>query len=269
MKNSNGMDEIATLCDDVTFAISDAIKNLVDTPKGNRVVGMGADGTPSKLIDVVAEDAALEILASSGIDMKIVSEEKGHLTFGDHPEFTVVLDPLDGTYNATHGIPFFSVSIAVGNDDLSDIRYGKVFNLATGMDFTAAKGGGAFCNDEEIQVSPLNKLSEFTVVAYGYLDGEDTLKRLGRNVRRVRSFGSAALELCYVASARVDAFVDLRSRMRVTDLAAGILIIKEAGGVVTDGHDQPLSGELNVTSRVNIVASNGNAHTNLEKTIVL
>lgn len=263
------MDEIAALCSDVTLAVSDAIQGLVGTVKGNRIVGMGADGTPSKLIDIAAEDAALEILGSSGIDMKIVTEEKGHLTFGDEPRFTVVLDPLDGTYNATHDLPFYAVSIAIGDNDLSDIKYGKVFNLANNMDFIASRGGGTFCNGRAVHVSAVAKLEEFTVAAYGYRNGEDTLKRLSKKVRRIRSFGSASLELCYVASGRFDAFIDMRNRMRVTDVAAGFLIIKEAGGVVTDGHGNPFSGELDVTSRINFVASNGNAHTSLEKTIVL
>lgn len=263
------MDEIAVLCDDVAAAVSDAIKGLVGTSQGDKVVGMGADGTPSKFIDIVAEDAALGILASSGIDMNIVTEEKGHLTYGEKPEFTVVLDPVDGTYNATHSIPFYSVSIAIGDRDLSDIRYAKVFNLANGTDFTAALGGGAFCNNREIQVSTVSNIEDFTVAAYGYRDGGDDFRRLARRVRRIRSLGSAALELCYVASGRFDAFIDLRNRLRIMDVAAGILIINEAGGTVTDKHGRSLTNELNVTGRANILASNGKAHAGLEKTIGL
>ena len=263
------MDEIAILCNDVSLAVADSIKDLVGTKKGGEVVGMGADGTPSKFIDIAAEDAALEILASSGIDMKIVTEEKGHLTFGDSPEFTVVLDPLDGTYNATRDVPFYSVSIAIGDVDLTDIRYAEVYNLANGTDFTAAKNKGAFYNNKKIQVSQAAKLDEFTVASYGYKDKSDVFRRLGSHVRRLRSFGSAALELSFVASGRLDAFVDLRSRLRIMDVAAGILIVNEAGGIVTDGHGQAPGGELNVTNRVDIVASNGVLHPVLEKTAVV
>ena len=263
------MDEIAILCNDVSLAVADSIKDLVGTKKGGEVVGMGADGTPSKFIDIAAEDAALEILASSGIDMKIVTEEKGHLTFGDSPEFTLVLDPLDGTYNATRDVPFYSVSIAIGDVDLTDIRYAEVYNLANGTDFTAAKNKGAFYNNKKIQVSQAAKLDEFTVASYGYKDRSDVFNRLGRHVRRLRSFGSAALELSFVASGRLDAFVDLRSRLRIMDVAAGILIVNEAGGIVTDGRGQAPGGELNVTNRVDIVASNGVLHPVLEKTAVV
>ncbi len=230
---------------------------------------MGADGTPSKFIDIAAEDAALEILASSGIDMKIVTEEKGLLNFGDAPEFTVVLDPLDGTYNAIHDVPFYSLSIAIGDADLADIRYAEVYNLANGTYFTAALDKGAFYNNREIQVSQAAELDEFTVASYGYKDRGDVFRRLGRHVRRLRSFGSAALELSYVASGRLDAFVDLRNRLRIMDVAAGILIVREAGGIVTDGHGQAPRGELNVTNRVDIVASNGILHNVLEKTAVV
>ncbi len=263
------MSEIAVLCDDVAEAVARATKEFVGTQKGGRVVGMGADGTPSKLIDVVAEDAALEILASSGIDMKVVSEEKGSFTYGDRPEFTVVLDPLDGTFNATHNIPFYSVSIAIGNNDLSDIKYAKVLILANGTDFTASLGKGALCNGQEIQTSSVNRMQDLTVATYTYHNGWDVLKRLGRQVRRIRTLGSVALELCYVASGRLDAFVDTRDRLRMMDVAAGLLIVKEAGGKVTDGQGNLPNGELNVIDRVNIVASNGIVHTALEKTIGL
>ncbi len=88
-------------------------------------------------------------------------------------------------------------------------------------------------------------------------------------MRRIRTLGSVALELCYVASGRLDAFVDTRDRLRMMDVAAGLLIVKEAGGKVTDGQGNLPNGELNVIDRVNIVASNGIVHTALEKTIGL
>lgn len=230
---------------------------------------MGADGTPSRLIDIAAEDAALNILSSSGIDMKIVTEEKGIIIFGDKPEFTVVLDPLDGTYNATHNIPFYSVSIAIGNDEITDIKYAKVYNLSNRTDFTAELGGGAFYNNNEIRVSSTLEIEECAIAAYGYNKGEEVFKRLARRVRRIRSLGSAALELCYVASGRFDAFIDLRNRLRPTDVAAGILIVNEAGGIVTDGYGNPLCIKLDVISKVNLVSSNSLIHNTLEKTIGL
>jgi myo-inositol-1(or 4)-monophosphatase len=264
------LEEIATLCDDVSLAVADAIKGLIGTPKGDQIIGIGADGTPSRLIDIAAEDTALEILSSSGIDMKIVSEEKGVLIFGDKPEFTVVLDPLDGTYNATHNIPFYCISIAIGDSELSDIRYAKVFNLVNRTDFTAVLGGGAYYNNnKEIQVSSTSRIEECSVAGYGYNNGEEVFKRLSRHVRRIRTLGSAALELCYVASGKFDAFIDLRNRLRTTDVAAGVLIINEAQGVVTDGYNQSLNVELDVISKVNLVASNRMIHTILEKTIGL
>ena len=201
--------------------------------------------------------------------MKIVTEEKGIITFGDNPEFTVVLDPLDGTYNATHNIPFYSVSIAIGNDEITDIKYAKVYNLSNRTDFTAELGKGAFYNNNEIRVSSTSEIEEFAIAAYGYSKGEDVFKRLARRVRRIRSLGSAALELCYVASGRFDAFIDLRNRLRPTDVAAGILIINEAGGIVTDGYGNPLCIKLDVISKVNLVSSNSLIHNTLEKTIGL
>ena len=78
-------------------------------------VCMGADGTPTTRIDLAAEDAIVEVLKADGRSMRIISEEMGELILGDSPEFSIVLDPLDGTYNSSVGIPFYSVSIAVSS----------------------------------------------------------------------------------------------------------------------------------------------------------
>jgi len=108
-----------------------------------------------------------------------------------------------------------------------------------------------------------SNLRELCVSVYGYRQNVERTRKIYKNVRRVRLFGSVALELCYVASGRLDAFVDVRKALRVTDLAAGQVILAEAGGFVTDGYGNLLRLPDNVTARVEMVASNGHVHKKL------
>ncbi len=249
------------LCEDIANAIGSAIRGYIGADSGERILYMGADGTPTAVIDDVAERAALHVLKDDGRPVRLVSEEMGNVVFGDNPEFTVVLDPLDGTYNALRGIPFYSVSIAIGNTDLSQIYYGYVKNLVTGDVYVAERDRGAYLNGKEIRVSTRKDTDPYCASIYGCAFTERNF--LNRNGKKVRLLGSAALELCYVASKKTDAFIDARNRLRVTDVAAGKLIVEEAGGVVTDDFGAALSTPLAIKERVNIMASNGRIHDEL------
>ncbi len=249
------------LCSNVAEAIQQAVSGLIGKPEAGVTLRIGADGTPTEKIDEAAENAALSVLEKDGRSMRFVSEELGEKRIGKKPEFTFVLDPIDGTFNAVNNIPFFCVPIAIGGSDLSDIRYGYVKNLVSGDVYTAEKGKGAFLNKRKIHVSNVSELSGLSVISYSHRPHAVPINN--HKVRRVRVFGCAALELCYIASGIFDAFIDMRSMLRVTDIAASKLIVEEAGGVVTDGNGKPLSTELDVTKRVNMVASNGMAHDKL------
>lgn len=249
------------LCNDVASAIEDAVSDIIGKPEAGTTMRMGADGTPTEKIDEVAENAALSVLEADGRPMRLVSEELGEKQIGCEPEFTFVLDPIDGTFNAVNNIPFFCVPVAIGNSDLSDIRYGYVKNLVSGDIYTGEKGKGTFLNKKKIHVSSLSKLSELSVLSYSHRPHAIPISN--HSVRRVRVFGCAALELCYVASGIFDAFIDMRGMLRVTDIAAGKLIVEEAGGRVTDGKGKPLLTQLDVKQRVNMVASNGLSHDRL------
>lgn len=244
-------------------AASDSICDLAGTDEAYSFVCMGADGTPTSRIDLAAEDAIFEVLKSDGRSMRIISEEMGEFILGDSPEFSIVLDPIDGTYNSSVGIPFYSVSLAVTSFDLSDLRFGYVSNLALCEEYYAEAGKGAYLNGKKIKASLNSDLRELCVSAYGYRQNLDRTRQIYKNVRRVRLFGSVALELCYVASGRLDALVDVRNALRVTDVAAGELILAEAGGLVTDGYGNPLRLPANVIARVEMVASNGCVHEKL------
>jgi len=246
------------LCSDTATAIEEAVFDLVGKPEAGETLRIGADGTPTEKIDEVAENAALSVLETSGRSMRFVSEELGEKMIGENPEFTLVLDPIDGTFNAVNNIPFFCVPVAIAGSDLSDIKYGYIKNLVNGDIYTAERGKGAFLNDRRIHVSSISRLPLMSVISYGNRPHAVALNN--HNVRRVRVFGCAALELCYIASGIFDAFIDMRGMLRVTDIAAGKLIVEEAGGIVTGGRGETLSTSLDVKQRVNLVASNGTAH---------
>ncbi len=251
--------EFYELCNDVAEAIHEAISELVGTPEAGATLRIGADGTPTEKIDEVAENAALSVLEADGRSMRLVSEELGEKAIGSEPEFTFVLDPIDGTFNAVNNVPFFCLPVAIGNRDLSDIRYGYVRNLVNGDVYTAEKGKGAFLNNRRIHVSSFSELSLLSVISYSRSPHVIN----NHNVRRVRVFGCAGLELCYIAAGIFDAFIDMRSMLRVTDIAASKLIVEEAGGKITDGRGKPLNTPLDVRQRLNMVASNGIVHDKL------
>ncbi|MCG7853606.1 MAG: bifunctional fructose-bisphosphatase/inositol-phosphate phosphatase [Methanosarcinaceae archaeon] len=253
------------LCNCASQAAADAIADLVGTPEANRTLHQGADGTPTKLIDEVAENAIFEVFKEDGRSMRILSEEFGEKVLGKSPEFTVVLDPLDGTYNAAFGIPCYCVSIAIGDSDLSGIWFGYVRNIVDGETYHAESGKCAYLNGKRIKTSSKSKLNEFCISVYDCRPEMQRTTRLCNSVRRIRILGSVALELCYVASGKMDAFIDLRGSLRLTDVAAGMLIVEEAGGVVTNGLGASLRLPSSVTNRVDMIASNGCAHMELLK----
>ncbi len=253
-------DELLDLCETAADAATDAIRDIKGTPEAFKTVYTGADGTDTKLIDDVSEKAILQVLKNCGRSMRVLSEELGEMFIGDDPEFTVILDPLDGTYNAATDIPFYSISIAFAETDIGKVRFGYVRNLANKDTFYAEYGKGACFNGKRIYPSTNNNLKDFCVSVYGYhLHVERTIN-LCKSVRRIRIFGSVALELCHVAAGKLDAFVDVRGSLRLIDVAAGKLIIEEAGGFVSNEKGTELKLRDSVINRFYMVASNGHAH---------
>lgn len=249
---------------DLCRNVAQGTKKAVDTIKGQEEADdfmfIGADGTDTKRIDLIAENEAIRLFESFGHPMRIISEEIGEKIIGEDPAFSVILDPLDGTNNAVAGIPIYSISIAFAKPDLSGIFCGYIFNLANGDEFYAYEGQGAYLNGEKIRSSSVSMIKELTISAYGYRHDKDRAGKICSRVRKIRVLGSVALELAYVAAGKIDAFIDVRSALRLVDIAAGQLIVKEAGGSVSDGFGAPLSLPDNLVKPVNLVASNGVVH---------
>jgi myo-inositol-1(or 4)-monophosphatase len=218
---------------------------------------MGADLTPTKRIDQVAEDCIVQYLKDNSICSLLVSEEAGKLEFGGDGG-TIFLDPVDGTYNAVAGIPFYALSIAYAKG--GEIQQAFVRNLASSETFTAIKGKFARCNNRPIQVSTVSNLDASAMSVYGRKFDPARVMQLGQKIRRWRLLGASALELCYTGCGRIDGFIDLRGTLRVTDAAAGMLVCTEAGGKVSDQNGNRIRFPSEVTTGRCIVATNGVLH---------
>ncbi len=252
--------DIFRFCEDIGRQVKEVITPLVGTEEGKRFVYMGADGTPTKYIDKVAEDLIIEALNNNEIGAYLISEEAGRIDLKGN-EGTIILDPVDGTSNAVRNIPFYAVSLAYADD--SGIKYGYIENLAYTEKYWAERTKGAFEDGKQISVSKELNLDKATLSIYSKGDSKRRSIRLLENIRRYRQFGASSLELAYVASGKIDGFVDLRSTLRITDAAAGILICNEAGGTVTDVCGNKINMSEDVRKGACMVASNGKLHQNI------
>ena len=206
--------------------------------------------------DTESEQEVISILQRRLPDVSILAEESGAQDADVARRF--IIDPLDGTTNFLHGIPIFSVSIALERN--GEIVAGVVYNPAMDELYTAEKGGGAFMNDRRLRVAARRVLSD-TVISTGvphlgrghhgkYLV---ELRNVMGEVAGIRRLGSVALDLAFVAAGRVDGFWE--EGLNAWDIAAGLLLVREAGGFASDktgGRDMLESG--------GIVAGNEHIH---------
>ncbi len=242
---------------ELLHAIADAVgEALAEHPRDRfgEVTGMGADGTPTSWVDKVAEEVILEHVEASPVPLNVLSEEAGLVDLG--AERLLVVDPVDGTTNATRGIPFYCVSLAIGRSRLSDVDVALVQNLVTGDTYTARAGEGARLNGEPIGTVPYDPQGAVvTLVASRNMTAESLGVFLeGGGFHSVRHLGSAALEMCLVAQGSLDAYLHPIPRLHVQDIAAATLILREAGGLVLHPDGSALDGPLNLEESHPILA---------------
>ncbi len=225
-------------------------------------LGVGAGGDRTRLVDLAAEKAIVETLLQKGLGFTLLSEESGIQTYGaTHEDFYVTVDPIDGTTNFVRGLPFYCTSIAVSTEPkLSSVFAGCVSDLFHGVTYVAVEGkDDAFKDEQRIQPSPKAALDDAVIGVdlntYKMKAVAPQLNRLFHETKHVRHFGANALELCYVAEGLTDAFVDIRGKLRTTDVAAGFFIVKQVGGVVTTPENEPVDAELDPKGTVKFVAS--------------
>ncbi len=246
--------------------IADAVQRALGEQKGDlaEVVGKGADGAPTRRIDAVAELAAFGYLDYSLPDgYTVLSEEAGRVDRGG--VWTIVLDPVDGTHNAIRGIPAFSVSVALCRkappgqvESLVEVRAGLVKDLVSGITYYAEAGKGATRDGRPVRVR--TPFSPRDTVFDVYLGQRARAKasEVANLGRRVRNLGAASLDLCLVACGAADLYymnsAEAGHELRAVDIAAGVLIVREAGGGVVDLDGKPLDMPLDVGPRTNLMA---------------
>jgi myo-inositol-1(or 4)-monophosphatase len=216
--------------------------------------GRGEGGDMSLVIDRAAEDAVFDELEQLGLPLTAISEERGEMAIAGGGPAHVVIDPIDGSLNAKRHLPFYALCLAVASGPTMDcVEFGYVRDLASGEEWHARRGQGAYLGDDRLQPLPgvpgrLEVLGLETARPERVTAIAPALA--GSGARRVRVLGSVALSLAYVASGRIDAMITLRP-VRSVDLAAAQLLVTEAGGAVRlpDAGDKPSLG-LDLRSRV-------------------
>jgi myo-inositol-1(or 4)-monophosphatase len=216
-------------------------------------------------VDRAAEAVIIDTLREVYPSHAILAEESGRSGDCDNAEFQWIIDPLDGTTNFIHGFPQYAVSIALTHKGV--LTHAVVFDPNRNELFTASKGAGAFLNDKRIRVSKRAKLDESllgTGFPYRMFDHADTylaiFKELTRRSAGIRRPGSASLDLAWLAAGRIDGFWEFG--LAPWDMAAGALLILEAGGLVSD-----LAGESNYLETGNIVGGTPKVFNQLLQTI--
>jgi len=215
------------------------------------------------MADKRAEQTLYEELSKARPDWGFLMEEGGEIE-GDPAKPRWIIDPLDGTSNFLHGIPHFAISLAV-QDVSGEITHGLVYQPLTDESFWAERGRGSWQQDRRLRVSARRDLPDALVATgvpfLGHGDSREwtaIFEAVGPQVAGIRRFGSAALDLAWVAAGRFDAFWE--SNLQPWDVAAGILLVREAGGFVTDyrGGDKPIE-------RQQVLAANDVLHSKLHK----
>ena len=204
--------------------------------------------------DKKVEKILVEELQKARPNYSILSEEIGKIN-NKNQEFRWIIDPIDGTVNFMHGIPHFAISIGLERE--GEIISGVIFDPIKNELFFAEKGNGSFLNNQRMRVSSRKKLKDSILFTSGpKFNTEDKDKAFEKYIKisnevftPIRNLGSAALDMAYVAAGRCDAFWS--KNLNYWDIAAGVILIKEAGGFVTD-----LNGNNNYLENRTILATN-------------
>ncbi len=210
-------------------------------------------------IDKAAEKKIVDYINKEYPTHSIIAEESGESK--KLSEYTWIIDPLDGTTNFAHSLPIFAVSIGLQKN--GETILGVVYDVMRDVVYSAEKGAGCFANEKKLNVSNNSNLAKSVLVtgfAYDRKDGyKEAVKIFGTllpKTRAIRRLGSAALDFCYVASGVFDGFWE--ANLAPWDVCAGILLVEEAGGKVTDFSNNEISAFSN-----SFLATNGVIHSSL------
>ena len=238
-------------------------KHLIGTVEGNKKFGRGAGGDISRKIDLDAEKAVIDTIQRYHFKPTIIGEECGRIQGKDG---FLIMDAIDGTMNASRGLPFYCCSLAYSIDyRLSSVVDAAVIDLTTGDIYHASKEKGAYWNKDRIYARGSRSINgskqdyQQDMLIGMNISGvsADTFNRLSRLISKaihIRHFGANALELCYFARGLMDAYIDFRGKIRPTDMAAAYLIVNEAGGKIYSDNGSELESELGVNKTLSFMA---------------
>jgi myo-inositol-1(or 4)-monophosphatase len=226
--------------------------------------GRGEGGDRTLVIDRDAEDvvfAQLDALHAAGHRFTALSEERGEVDYGDE-RVRVVIDPIDGSLNAKRRMPHYALSIAVADGPtMADVAFAFVYDFGASEEWTAVRGAGAQLDGVALDPElPERRHADGRLELLGIESADPrwvaaSMDELLATTRRLRVIGAIAVSLCQVAAARLDGMVSLRD-CRAVDAAAGQLIVREAGGLVSFPRcDDPLAAPLDLAARSPIVAA--------------
>lgn len=219
-------------------------------------LGKGAAGDKTFPIDKKAEDIVIKCLEEMKMPITVISEEVGYKDLYGGSSLKVLLDPIDGSKNAITGIPLYCTSVAIVNGEtIGDVFMAMVVNLLTGDCFIAEKGKGTFFNGMPVKAQADDKFYLITYEAQNPSIDIPKIMKLLSAFRRTRCFGSIAIDMAYTAYGSVSIFVT-PSPSRTFDFAGGWLLIKEAGGIVTDLSGKSVEDiKIGIDRSVPIIAS--------------
>ncbi|MCQ2052810.1 MAG: NAD(+)/NADH kinase [archaeon] len=241
--------------------VAKAITSIPDDVDVGKEVCIGADGTPTGKIDKIAENAVLRYIAANNIQLNVLSEEIGYVDNGGTE--TLVLDPIDGSTNFIAGIPLYTISMAIGKCSLNSVHVAYVRNLATGEEFTAEKGKGAFHNGKKITVSKAFDPKKAKIIIHLGSGATPFAYSISKRIRSTRDLGCTSLEMIYVAQGSIDGCLmdlgDYEHSIRIVDIAASTLILREAGGQVFTLDGVPLDMPFNLSHRSSFLATSNSS----------
>lgn len=240
--------------------IAEQIKPYAGTVDGALIIGKGAGGDLTLKLDKMAEDIIFDKLetlhTNRGLDFTLISEELGIHQFGNNPSTSIIIDPLDGSFNARQGIPYYATSMALATGEtVNDVALGYVRNLANNDEFHAIKGSAAFVNGKQIKSKDVEIPRAFVFEAAHNKAGLKRVEPLLDMFERTRCLGSTALDICYLAAGNIDIFF-YPIPSRTIDYVAGKVILEEVGGVITGMLGENLDElSLNLEKTLPIVAA--------------
>ena len=254
-----------TACRRATGAIQTMLGRRATTADRALETGTtGSGGDHTLEIDEAAETLVLgelQRLYEDGHRFSAISEERGAVDFGD-PDVLVIIDPIDGSLNAKRGLAHHALSLAVaGGGTMADVEFGFVHDFGTGEEWWARRGAGAFLDGQRLDAglgerrAPDGRLEVLGIESADPRWLRGSIDELADRAYRLRALGAIAPSLCQVAAARFDGLVSLRG-CRAVDAAAGQLIVREAGGIVSfPKFEDPLGARLDLVPHSPVVAA--------------